>query len=246
MRQVRTIRYREIASDLRSRLEAGEYAAGRLLPSEATLSAQYSASRVTVRKALEHLRSDGLVDSRQGFGWFVSGDAVRQPLARLATIESQLTSEGRRSERRILDFGEVDAPADAALVLGASRVLRVHRLNLADDEPFARVTVWCPAELAGGLTREQLAEQSFYELLPLELGGATQTIAAGAADPVDADLLQIPQGAPVLMCTRTTRDREGRAVLYARYVFPAHRTEFVVDLARPEASIGPSGLHLRP
>lgn len=245
MRQVRTIRYREIAADLRARLDSGEYASGRLLPSESMLSAEYNASRVTIRKALEHLRSDGLIDSRQGFGWFVSGDAVRQPLARLDTIEAQLESEGRHSERRILEFAEVDAPAEARDVLGAERVLLVHRVNLADGEPFAVVTVWCPVDLAGGLTPEQLADNSFYDLLPIELAGATQTIGADAAGAGDADLLQIPVGSPVLVCTRTTYDSDGRPVLYASYVFPAHRTEFVVDLTSPESSIGPSGLHLR-
>ena len=68
---------------------------GRLLPSEAELSGAYSASRVTIRKALEVLRNDGLVDSRQGFGWFVAGEAVRQPLGGLVTIEAQLEAEGR-------------------------------------------------------------------------------------------------------------------------------------------------------
>jgi GntR family transcriptional regulator len=76
MRQVRAIRYRDIAADLRTRLEGGEFTAGRLLPSESALSATYSASRVTIRKALEELRNDGLVDSRQGFGWFVAGSTV--------------------------------------------------------------------------------------------------------------------------------------------------------------------------
>ena len=244
MRQVRTIRYREIAADLRSRIQAGEYTAGRLLPSEATLSGEYSASRVTIRKALEDLRSEGLIDSRQGFGWFASGEAVRQPLAHLSTIESQLEAEGKRSERRIVDYGEIEAPAQARAVLSATRVLRVHRVNLADGEPFARVTVWCPVDLAADLTREDLAHRSFYELLSVTLGGATQTIGADAADPEDAELLEIPAGSPVLVCTRTTRDRDGSPVLYARYVFPAHRTEFVVDLPHPEVSIGPSGLHL--
>ena len=99
MRQVRTIRYKDIAADLRRRLTAGEYTAGRLLPSESELSGSYSASRVTVRKALEELRAEGLVDSRQGFGWFVAEPPVRQPLARLATIEGQLEAEGRRGPR---------------------------------------------------------------------------------------------------------------------------------------------------
>ena len=53
----RTIRYREIADELRARVQAGDYVAGRLLPSEAELSARYRASRVTIRRALEALRT---------------------------------------------------------------------------------------------------------------------------------------------------------------------------------------------
>ena len=76
-------------------LEAGAFAGGRLLPGEAELSSTYSASRVTIRKALEVLRAEGRVDARQGFGWFVAGETVRQPLARLGTLEEQLSRLGR-------------------------------------------------------------------------------------------------------------------------------------------------------
>ena len=244
MRQVRTIRYRAIAEDLRTRVEADEFTAGRLLPSESELSATYSASRVTIRKALEHLRSEGLVDSRQGFGWFVAGSTVRQPLAHLATIEAQLEAEGRASQRQILDFAFVRPPARVRAVLGVDKALKVRRLNLADGEPFARVTVWCPEELGADLSRAQVQQRSFYELLPVDFGGATQTIGADAAGADDAALLQIPVGSPVLVCERVTADASGAPVLIGEYVFPGHRTEFTVDLAHPEASIGPSGLRL--
>lgn len=244
MRQVRTIRYRDIADDLRGRVEGGEFTAGRLLPSESELSGRYSASRVTIRKALEALRAEGLVDARQGFGWFVPGDTVRQPLVHLATIEAQLEAEGRRSERRILDFAFVRPPARIRATLGVEKALKVRRVNLADGEPFARVTVWCPEELGAEVSRSQVEQQSFYELLPVSLGGATQTIGADAAGADDAELLQVPVGSPVLVCERVTSDVAGRPVLIGQYVFPAHRTEFTVDLAHPEASIAPSGLRL--
>jgi DNA-binding FadR family transcriptional regulator len=64
---VRTIRYQTIADDLRRRVADGEFERG-VLPSEAELSAAYEASRVTIRRALEALRVEGLVESRQGFG----------------------------------------------------------------------------------------------------------------------------------------------------------------------------------
>jgi GntR family transcriptional regulator len=237
---VRTIRYREIASDLRARVDAGEFAAGRLLPSEAELSVRYSVSRVTVRRALELLRDDGLLDARQGFGWFVAGDPLRQSLGRLATIESQLAASGRKPERRILDFAFVAADRRVRAVLGCEQVLRVRRLNVADGDPFAIVTVWCPADLG----QADVERSPFYELLEVHLGGATQTIGAAAASAEDARLLDILPGSPVLRCERVTTDTAGQPVLMSVYLFPGHRTEFVVDLPHVDQSIAPSGLRL--
>jgi GntR family transcriptional regulator len=243
----RAVRYRTIADDLRSRVESGEFVAGRLLPSEAELSVRYDASRVTVRRALELLRDGGLLDARQGFGWFVRADPLRQSLGRLATIEAQLAAEGVRPERHILEFAFVPAAGRVAEVLGSDQVLRVRRVNLADGEPFAVVTVWCPAELGQHLSRAAVERSPFYELLPVPVGGATQTIGAAAAsapDAQDAQELGVPVGSPVLRCERVTLGMDGKAVLLSVHVFPAHRTEFVVDLAQAEPSIAPSGLRL--
>lgn len=242
--QVREIRYRAIADDLRRQVAAGDFAAGRLLPSESELSESYAASRVTIRKALELLREEGLVDARQGFGWFVAADPLRQTLGRLGTIEAQLAASGVRSERRILAFGFVAAPPRARAVLGASTVLEVRRLNLADGEPFALVTVWCPEDLGARLSRADVEASSFYELLDVPVGGAVQTIAAGLASANDAAELHVPVGSAVLRCERTTSTPDGRPVLLSEHVFPAHRTEFVVDLPLAEPSIAPSGLRL--
>ncbi len=242
--QVRTIRYHHIAEELRGRILSGTYAAGRLLPSESELSGEFGVSRVTVRKALEILRDDALVDSRQGFGWFVAGDTVRQPLARLATIEDQMRASGAIPQRRVLEFAFEKAPKKVAHALGTTQVLRVRRVNLADGEPFAIVTVWCPAELAEKLSRADVERSPFYELLDVPLSGATQTIGADAATVEEAEVLKVPAGSAVLRCVRTTSSTDGRVVLVSHHVFPAHRTEFVVDLPFVDQSIAPSGLRL--
>ncbi len=215
-----------------------------MLPSESELSAEFDASRVTVRRALEMLRDEGLVDARQGFGWFVPGDPLRQPLGRLATIEEQMEASGVVSQRRILEFAFERAPKEVAKVLGTQQVLRVKRINMADGEPFAIVTVWCPAELGQNLSRRNVEQSPFYELLDIPLQGATQTIGADAASPDDATLLHVPAGSPVLRCERITSDTAGQPVLLSHHVFPAHRTEFVVNLPHAAPSIAPSGLRL--
>lgn len=242
--QVRTIRYQEIADILRRQIVAGEYGPGEVLPSEAGLVAKHHASRVTIRKALELLKADGLVDARQGSGWFVAAEPVPQPLTGLATIEAQLAASGRRSERRIIEFGFGAAPPHVGPLLGP-RVLITKRVNLADDQPFARVTVWCREDLGAELSLADVERSSFYALLPQLLGRASQTIGAASASADDARLLGVAQHSPVLVVKRTTFDADGRPVLVSEHVFPGHVTEFVVELAgRSDLGETPSGLRL--
>lgn len=241
---MRTTRYQAIANELRRRILDGKLGAGRLLPSESAISAEFGASRVTVRRALELLRGDGLVDSHQGLGWFVAGEPVRQPLARLETIEEQIAATGATNERRILEFGFVVPSDRVQRILDTGRALEVVRLNLADGEPFARVTVWCPERLGAALSRDEVEARSFYDLLPVPLGGAEQTIGAAAASQSDAAVLGVPGGSPVLVCERITRDRSGVAVLVSEHVFPGHLTMFAVDLPNVGRSEAPTGLRL--
>lgn len=239
---MRTIRYQEIAQTIRHRLESE--GPGHVLPSESDLSAEFGASRVTVRRALELLRDEGVLASRQGFGWYVATAPLQQRLGHLQTIESQLEAGGIRPERQILEFAFVAAPPHIAEQLGCAQVLRVKRRNLADGAPFAVVTVWCPAELGQHLSRRDVERRPFYELLDVALRGATQTIGAAAATDDDSRLLEIPVGSPVLRCERLTTTEAGQPVLLSEHIFPAHRTEFVVDLPTAEPSLEPSGLRL--
>jgi len=239
---VRHIRYQEIADELRSRY--GDAPVGSVLPSESEMSAEFGASRVTIRRALELVRDDGLIAARQGFGWYVAGEPVRQSLESLGTIESQVEGVGKLSERKIEEFAFETAPERVRKILEVDQVLRVKRVNLADGEPFAVVTVWCPADLGATLSRRDVERRPFYELLDVELRGATQTIGADIASTSDAALLGVPVGAPLLRCQRVTTDQAGRALLLSDHVFPAHRTEFVVELPQAQPSMTPSGLRI--
>lgn len=242
MGDVRTIRYQQIAQTLRERIAA--VGRSHVLPSESDLSAEFGVSRVTIRRALETLREERLVESRQGFGWFSRGTPLQQRLTQLETIEQQLEERGLRPRRQIIEFAFVSAPAHVAEQLGTDQVLRVKRINLADDEPFAVVTVWCPAELGQNLSRRDVERKPFYELLGVSLRGATQTIGAASASADDAALLEVPVGSPVLRCERLTTSTSGEPILLSEHIFPAHRTEFVVDLPLAEPSTTPTGLRL--
>lgn len=211
---------------------------------------RYSASRITIRKALETLRHDGIVEPRQGLGWLVVRVPLTQSLARLSTIEQQLRELGKKPERRILSSRTYPATGRVEEVLGGGEVREVVRLNLADGEPFAKVTVWIPSHLGDRFTVADLERSSFYELLAATdlllrpLAWAHQTIQAIAIDERDAALLGVTAASVGLACERITFDTADVPVLYSRFVFPASRVVFEVDLMSEVTSIGPSGLRL--
>ncbi len=241
---MRRIRYQEIADDLRRTIDSGSLAPGEVLPSEASLGSSHGASRVTVRKALELLRSEGLVESRQGFGWMVTAKPVTQTLDTLVSIERQLVRSGRQHDRRIIDFRFVDAPVAVRPVLG-DRVLEVRRVSMVDGKPFGRVTVWCREDLGAGLSRDAVARSSFYELLEERAVEATQTIGAEIVAADDAALLGVPEASAVLVVRRTTLGDGGRPILMAEHAFPGHLTEFVAQLPRAQINDGEGSPGLR-
>lgn len=244
---MRTVRYRVIADALRERALVAP--AGSVLPSESELSKEFGASRVTIRRALNVLRGKGLIAARQGFGWYVAGPRVRQRIADFRPVGSQLAARGMTSERRVMEFGFLTPPDHVQDLFGASEaepgsVLRVKQVNFADGDPFEVVVVWCPNSLSCEWSRAQVERESFYSLLGIPLGGATQTIGADAATEDDAMLLHVPVGAPLLTCQRVTTSVDGAPVLVSEHRLPAHRSEFVVEVTSPEPSTLERGLRL--
>jgi GntR family transcriptional regulator len=229
------VRYLDLADALRARLVARDLGPGGALAGEHELAREYGTSRVTVRRALDLLRSEGLVTSRRGSGWFAAVDPVRQPLGRVTTVEAAVEAAGARPGRRVLAFGFVPAPLPVANAFARNdEVLRVERVNLADDEPFALVTVWVRGDLGADVSRADVERAPFNDLLPMrgvELGTAHQTITAEIANTETAALLACAPGDPLLLVRRITHNLVGEAVLYSEHRYPAERTQFEIEFS---------------
>jgi GntR family transcriptional regulator len=62
----------QLAGILRGRIESGEYPAGRRIPSRLELEQEFDLAPGTVVKALDTLKTEGLLISQQGRGTFVA------------------------------------------------------------------------------------------------------------------------------------------------------------------------------
>ena len=229
------MRYLDLADTLRNRIAGGRIGrVGGALPSESDLVDEFGTSRVTVRRSLELLRTEGLVVSRRGAGWFLAPGTVRQSMGRVTTVEAALEAAGAIPQRRVFDFGFVAATGHVAdLLKTADEVLQVGRVNLADGHPFAVVTVWVPADIGRDLSRSDVEAATFYDLLPfsgVRFGRVIQSIGADLANAADAKRLGVSKGSAVVTCRRLTFDVDDRPVLLADHRYPSAHTSFEIEL----------------
>jgi GntR family transcriptional repressor for pyruvate dehydrogenase complex len=70
----------KVARDLLQKIESGESPPGTKLPTEPELSKQFGVSRTVVREAISRLKNEGMVDSQQGSGVYVSEQSQLRPL----------------------------------------------------------------------------------------------------------------------------------------------------------------------
>lgn len=120
--------YKRLTESLRARITDGEFRPGTALPSEATLSAEYGVARNTLRRALDQLAEDGLIEVLPGRGRIVASSSVHagHPVPQYQAIAADL--------RRLIESGKFqpgDAlPSEAALAdrYGVARGTARHAL----------------------------------------------------------------------------------------------------------------------
>ncbi len=212
--------YRQITAAILQSLASGEWLPGQAIPGEHELARRYGVSQGTVRKAIEALAAEGLLVRRQGRGTFVSSH--RETYAQFRFLRLR-PDEGPAVQpaSRIVDCRRVRAPADVARPLGlrpGESVLFIRRLLVFGDEPVVLDDIWLAGEEFRQLTSERLAGHSgqLYAVLETELGTkmirADEKLRAVAASGVQAELLGVAPGAPLLLVERVTSTFNGRAV----------------------------------
>lgn len=219
--------YQQIQALLMRSLTQGEWAPGDALPSEPELAQRFKVSQGTVRKALDAMAAAGLLVRRQGKGTFVATHAEAQVQYRFLRL---MPEHGARApmHRQLLDCRRLRAPAEVARALGlggGDSVVQIRRLLLAGEQPVVLDDIWLSARLFKGLSAERLAANRgpMYRLFETEFGvtmiRADEKIRAVAAGAVEAGLLQVAVGAPLLQVERLAYSYGARPVELRRGLY---------------------------
>ncbi len=235
-------RHEQISDWLREQMAQGIYQPDDQLPSESQLGERFDVSRITVRRALQTLESDGLIYRRQGLGSFVRDNRVRQGLVRLADFVEDMAQAGLEASSTVLAHVQEEAAPEIAEKLGlepGAAVVRLERLRLGDGEPIAFDRTWLPAFYAPFLDGHDLEHDTLYRILEqdyqIPIVRGRYRIEAANANATVAGHLQIPRGRALLLIERISFTHGERRVYYQRRYYRSDRVAYELELERDPA-----------
>jgi len=239
--------YKDLAADLKRRIESGEFSEAGKLPPITDLMKQYTKARQTIRAAINQLAMEGLVTPIVGHGTVIRDRTpVRIPLSRYSgklqpsdkgPWEQATADQGLRGAMRFEGIERIQADERLAALLelpvGSELVCRT-RHALLNDEVLQIQHAWYPADLAErtGLDVDRKIEGGVFARLAAS-GESPQTIdeviRARMPSKEETALLRTGAGVPLLVVERITRGEEGRVVEALRVIAPADRIELTYD-----------------
>lgn len=235
-------KYHQIYLVLREHLEEGRFVGG--VPGELTLTKEFGVARVTVRKALERLAAEGLIERSPGRGTV----ALRRPGAGPAPADrdasgltgllENIVNLGLRTSVRVLSCEVLPASDAVAQQLGlepGAPVQKAVRVRSLREGPLSHITTHVPQSLAHAFGRRDLARKPILMLLEqsgVEIGRATQTISARLADATVAQRLDVAVGSALLAVSRLIFDRSERPVQWLQGLYRPDRYQYEMQLSR--------------
>jgi GntR family transcriptional regulator len=227
--------YLQLKRWIEDAVQRGAIRPGDALPSERDLAVRVDMSRVTVRKAVQHLVRDGVLVQRHGSGTYVASQPgrVEQSLSQLTSFTEDMARRGMTVRSIWLDRGIYAPSPEETVILGLSAtdaVARIARLRLSGDSPLAIERAALSSRL---LPDPEAVGTSLYA--HLDKSGsrpvrAIQRIRAVSLGDDDARLLDVAPGVASLHIERTSYLASGRVVEFTRSIYRGDTYDFVAEL----------------
>ncbi|PRX27204.1 GntR family transcriptional regulator [Orenia metallireducens] len=211
--------YYQIENLIRGKIEKKEYSIGERIPSERELGELFKVSRMTVRKALENLVSEGILERKERKGTFVSRNNLKE-FPSLIGVNEYIKAEGMTPNNKIINK-ELIKPNKRIIknlnLNSDEKVILIERLILADDKPVGFEQSYISYAICPDLLEIDISQQSIYEML--RRNGHKPTKAKDETSAILADnklsrLLKVDIKQPILKNIRTTFSKN-RPIVYS-------------------------------
>lgn len=230
--------YYQLKQILQEMIDNEELQPGDVIPPERELCEVLGISRMTARKAVMELVSEGILYREQGKGTFVSQPKPQHRLNQLRGFTEEMEEKGLSVETKLLSFSFVPATValkrELKLYPHQEEVIEIQRLRIVDGVPFALETVWLNPSRVQGLSQEDLNGGSLYTFLKenfqLIPSYATQTIEPTQLNEIESDYLTLPVGSLALLFRRTTYIDQEQVMEVTKCIYRTDKHKYEVLL----------------
>lgn len=243
--------YHRLYLVLGAKLRDGAFPPDRPMPSEMELARQFRMSRVTVRRALDQLEREKLIQRRRGSGTYpVVTDTEGAARTDIGGMLENLISLGDETEARLLDTTIAAAPrwARAMGYADAPRTLRLTRLRSRKAEIFSLSVLSVPEHLLDRADLDSLGNEPVITVLEragIYASTADQVLTVAIAEADVAEAMAVAVGSPLICMRRVVLDGGGRPILYQESLYPPDRYEYRMTLSRIAAGVSPRWVPVR-
>lgn len=230
--------YFRIKEDIKERIAKNEFSKGQVMPTEKELCEEYHVCRVTIRRALDELITEGVLERGFGKSATVKCELVPRSINSLSGLYEEMEKAGIKCSSFILSSVVVPAPAETVVAMGlreGDSVLKIERLRYANGVPLCYQKLFLNYQVCKDL-QLQNGEISLYTTLEEKCGItmslAEQTIQAVTADYRISALLELPEQTCMLLVKRTAYDENSTCVEYSDTYYVSSRYKLEMTLKR--------------
>ncbi|MBL8565376.1 MAG: GntR family transcriptional regulator [Hyphomicrobiaceae bacterium] len=238
-RSERLPKYAVIRNWMIERITSGEFACGQQLPSEHDIMEQFGVSRVTARQAFDALRSQGLVESWRGKGYYVSRLMATASLERLQSFGEMVAPLGVTAHSDVIELLEVaasDDVSDALRIEKGESVVRIVRARLAGPTTVSLDVSYLPLNIGRRLMLLDLGRQDVFVLmekrLAIEIGYAEIMIDTVPAPAFASRLLNVAERESLFRLKRLTVSNSGDRLMFEQIYARLDMMQFSLRVPR--------------
>ena len=224
--------YQHLADSLRDKIYEGKYAFGDKLPSERSLAEKFGISHLTVRKALAILEEEGMLLRVQGKGTFVRAQKYSIDMQHLDGFSSMFGQQGITITNKVLYSGVREAGFKYSRIFGIPReepVFELIRLRQNGEDPVALEYNILPTKRVPHVGEYDYSLYSLWDVYRqagIQLVEENQKLEIVKVYNPQADLLNVEEGADVLMLSSTALDLSGKVIECTKIYDNAKRMVF--------------------